>query len=137
MRLPLEGTDTLVDTPPLAPTPIPEAPEEPLINFVNLHEVIDFTNTIQHHREFAYSHINFIGKIPEDVHELWDLMEDRALDKYDIYKLLTYFAYFNGIDTLNNWQKDFLDIHKYFSDNNCMFCGLPKGYWCDIVATKN
>ena len=129
-------TPTPSTTNPYVPTTVSEAPEEPPISFINIQDLIDFQKTITHHINFTYSHLNFMEKITQDIYEMWEMMEDQQVEKYDIYRLLTYYSYFQGYSSLNNWQQELLDNYIPPLDSSCMFCSLPKGYWCDIVSPK-
>jgi hypothetical protein len=134
---PHEWSDSEVNTPAdlNPPFQLEEVQEQPLLEYAPITDVIDFENTALYHQSFAFQSVEFHGGPPTNAVDWWDSYEN--LDSDEIFKLISYFSFFFGSESLTEWQRQYLEDYSKVSHHVvCRFCSLPTGYWCDTVAKK-
>lgn len=130
--------DTKSDIPTVPrPPPSPPTPQEeeikPKVDILPLYEVIDFKETQLFHHIYAHQSLELHG-VPKNSKERWEDYTDDTPG--DIFALISYYAFFYGYDSLNDWQKDYFKLYPDAKIDQCWFCSLPKGIWCEKVAKK-
>jgi hypothetical protein len=130
--IPTFGEEIMKDSsPPSAIIPDKEEVVEdicPTLQYWPIREVIDWGETKHNHQVFACQSLGLHEGLSHSAEERW---EDYAhYDSWEIVKLILYSKFFNGEDSLNDWQKNF--VLAYSASHGielCFFCGLPSGYW--------
>jgi len=113
--------------------PAEEPTPQPLLQILDIDEAINFRETLEHHHSFARQSLGLHG-VPRDAQERFEDFEDYRSD--EIYRLLFFCRYFKFQDPLTEWQTNFLKDFEKRAAPNCIFCKLPKNYWCEKVATN-
>ena len=118
---------------PALPIPAEECTPKPAFQYLPIEEVVNFPETWDFHRAFARSSLELHG-VPRNLYERWE--EFDHLGSNEIYRLIHYFQAFNPYEKLTDWQQQFCDDFKPIAAPPCIFCKLPKNYWCERVATN-
>jgi hypothetical protein len=135
--IPVFGEETIKDSSPPS-TVIPEKEEvvedsHLTLQYWPLREVIDWPETRSNHHMFAYQSLGLHEGPPCSAEERWE--DYPHFDSWDIVKSILFSKFFNGEELLNDWQKNFVLVYSTLHGIElCFFCGLPSGYWCDLVA---
>lgn len=108
-------------------------PKPPPIQYLPIEEVINFSETWDLHRGFARASLGLHG-VPRSMYERWE--EFDHLESDEIYRMISFFQAFNPEEKLTEWQQQFQEDYKKIADPPCIFCKLPKNYWCERVATS-
>ena len=133
----LAGESTpIAATPMTAASGTPQQEEEDTspLSWMMVTQAIDFKHTVMSHEGMAHMSIEAEGPLPRTVQERWENF--RECDTDDLYRRIFYFKHFYGDYFLSDWQKLFLSDYSKIAPPHCYFCNLPRGYWCDEVATR-
>ena len=115
--------------------PIKQEEDHPLTHYVKYYDIIDFHNTRFYHKSFAFQSLEARGGAPKNIDHRWK--EYSNMSSEEVYQLIFYAKYYNGYESLTHWQRCFLEECSHLSPLICHFCYLPKGHWCNDVATGN